>query len=59
MKKWIAALVVAALVLYFPTALAALLAALGTIAVTAAAQPTVWAFAAGVAAAPRILRSTR
>jgi hypothetical protein len=55
-KKWIATLALAALVLHFPATVAAALGLAGTIAVTAAAQPTVWAFAAGLLAYPRIAR---
>lgn len=59
LKLWMILAVLAALVLYAPALVTALLGALGTVAVTAAANPTVLGFALGVAAAPRILRSTR
>jgi len=58
-KKWLLLTALAALVLYFPGLAAALIGTLGTIAVTAAANPAVLGFTAGLAAAPRILRSTR
>jgi hypothetical protein len=52
-KLWLILAALAALVLYFPAALAALIGALGTLAVTAAAQPACWAFGCGLLAANR------
>jgi hypothetical protein len=49
----------AVLLAQFPAAATALLGAVGALAVTAAAQPAVWAFAAGILAAPRIRRWAR
>lgn len=51
--KLLAALIAALTVLYFPAAIAALIAAVGALAVTASAQPACWAFAAGLLAANR------
>jgi len=59
MKLWLLLGGLLAVLILAPGFAAGLIGALGTLAVTAAAQPTVWAFAAGLAAAPRILRSTR
>lgn len=51
--KFLAALIAALIVLYFPAAIAALLGTVGALAVTASAQPACWAFVAGVLAANR------
>lgn len=59
MKKWIALAVLAVILLYFPSVLAALIGAVGTIAVAAAAQPACWAFTAGLLAAPRLARAAQ
>jgi xanthosine utilization system XapX-like protein len=49
----------AVLLAQFPAPAAAILGLLGTVLVTAAAQPAVWAFGCGLLAAPRIRRWTR
>jgi hypothetical protein len=59
MKRWLILGALAVAVLYFPAAVTAALGLLGTVAVTAAAQPTAWAFAAGLYARPRITRTAR
>lgn len=59
MKLWLTAAALVATLLFFPALATALLGIVGTIAVWAAAQPTVWAFAAGILAYPRITDRTR
>lgn len=59
MKLWFLLGALAAVLVTHPALAAALLGLLGTLAVWAAAQPAVWAFAAGLIVRPRILRSTR
>jgi hypothetical protein len=55
-RLWLLLGAALALVVAFPAAVAALLAAVGTVAVAAAAKPAVWAFALGLYARPRLTR---
>ncbi len=56
MKLWLLLAVLAALLVYFPGLLATVLGVAGTVLVAAAQLPTVWAFAAGLLAAPHVAR---
>ena len=51
--KFFVGLLAALVVLYFPGAVAALIGALGALAVAASAQPACWAFLVGLLAANR------
>jgi hypothetical protein len=51
--KFFIGLLAALAVLYFPGAVAALIGAVGALAVAASAQPACWAFLAGILAATR------
>jgi len=59
MKRWLILGALTAVLVHFPALAAAVLGVLGALAVTAAAQPVVLGFAAGLLLRPRLSRTIR